>query len=309
MPRKAEPSFELKTIIWDIAATVGSDKCTDIQRQLGYELEKRRQKGSFFENEPDVRTISRIVNEVNTLTPEIVITKLPAHVWKLRNDYEAIKQLAKAKQTTPAPEQPRRAIEHDVAIFEKSDAIATERKFEWLKNLLKSGCFYSSQLDEVLQFMRFFGFESNKYVDSRLKYLCYVFCAKLEELCEFIQIYSSEIEWWGEIVKKADTSQFNFNDEWHRLIREAQEQSELHLNNIVNGIIGLDSQKYLVSFFTPDIQSAYDDLIRRGDLDSDDIHNLESQYIEWNRNFNKLIDDTWTTYLEYRAAVRDTLFL
>lgn len=307
MPKKPKPSFELKTIIWDIAATVGSDKYTDIQRQLGYELEKRRQEGFFFEDEPDVRTISRIVNEVNTLTPEIVITKLPAHVWKLRNDYKTIKQLAEAKQTTSAPEQTRRAIEHDVAIFEKSDAIATERKFEWLKNLLKSGCFYSSQLDEVLQFIRFFGFESNKYVDFRLKHLCYVFCVKLEELSQFIQIYSSEIEWWGRIVKKADTPQFN--DEWHRLIRKAQEQSELHLNNKVNDIIGLDNQKYLVAFFSPDMQSAYDDLIRNGELGSDDIHNLESQYIEWNRNFNKLIDDTWTAYSEYRAAVRDTLFV
>ncbi|MFC1875488.1 hypothetical protein ACFLY3_05025, partial [Chloroflexota bacterium] len=34
MSKKPEPSFELKKIIWDIAATVGKNNPTDIQRQL-----------------------------------------------------------------------------------------------------------------------------------------------------------------------------------------------------------------------------------------------------------------------------------
>lgn len=315
MPRKAEPSFELKTIIWDVAATVGKNKSTEIQRQLGYELEKQRQKGFFFEDEPDVRTISRIVKEIDTLSPEIVVSKLPAHVWKLRYDYENIRQLAgvsnetsqsktDVKQTGITPEQTKRATEHDVRVFEKSDAIMNERKFERLNNLLKSGCFYSSQLDEVLLFQRFFSQESNKYVDFRLKHLCYISCAKLEELSEFIQLYSSEKEWWHRIIHKQDS--FEFNDEWHRLIREVEEKSEMaRSNQNGNDDIGYD-QLYLVTAYTPAMQSTYDDLIKSGELES---HNLESQYVEWKRKFDKLIDDTQTMYSEYRAAIRDILFL
>jgi hypothetical protein len=40
MSKKSQPSFELKKIIWDIAATVGKDKPAEIQRQLDIELEK-----------------------------------------------------------------------------------------------------------------------------------------------------------------------------------------------------------------------------------------------------------------------------
>lgn len=97
MPRKTEPSFELKLMIWDVASTVGKDKPTDIRNQLDYEIEKRRKAGSFFEDAPDVRTISRIVKEINKLDPEVVLAKLPAHTWKLRDDYESIRGLVKGK--------------------------------------------------------------------------------------------------------------------------------------------------------------------------------------------------------------------
>lgn len=101
MPRKPEPSFELKKIIWGVAATVGKDKPTDIQRQLDYELEKRRkEEGDFFEGTPDVRTISRIVKEINELDPEVVVSKLPSLMWKLRDDYESVKQLAQGSGQT-----------------------------------------------------------------------------------------------------------------------------------------------------------------------------------------------------------------
>jgi len=98
MPRKPEPSFELKKIIWGIAVKVGKEKHTDILRQLDYELEKRRKEdASFYEDTPDIRTISRIVKEINKLEPEVIVASLPPHVWKLRDDYENINQLAAIK--------------------------------------------------------------------------------------------------------------------------------------------------------------------------------------------------------------------
>ena len=98
MPRKAEPTWNLKKIIWDIAATVGTDNLRSIMRQLEYELEKRRKEGEFFEDTPEERTIKRIIeDDINNLEPEVIVAKLEPHIWHLRHDYEAIKQLAESK--------------------------------------------------------------------------------------------------------------------------------------------------------------------------------------------------------------------
>jgi hypothetical protein len=96
MPRKPEPSYKLKKIIWDIAATVGTDNYSVIQRELDYRLEELRkdENEDFFEDIPDIRTIRRVIEvDIQRLPPEVV-SKLPPHVWRLRHDYEEIKQLA-----------------------------------------------------------------------------------------------------------------------------------------------------------------------------------------------------------------------
>lgn len=98
MPRKPEPSFEMKKRIWEIAATVGKDNLVQIQRQLDHELWK----AEIREDTPDIRTIKRIVREINDLPQQIVVAKLPAHVWLLRDDYETIKQLVKGGTTGQA---------------------------------------------------------------------------------------------------------------------------------------------------------------------------------------------------------------
>ena len=94
MPRKKEPSFELKTLIWDKAATIGK-KPEVILRELENELRALRREREFYEEAPDVRTIKRIIEEdINFLSPEIVIAKLPPYMWHLRDDYETVKGLA-----------------------------------------------------------------------------------------------------------------------------------------------------------------------------------------------------------------------
>jgi hypothetical protein len=95
MPRIREPTFRLKTIIWDVAAKTGKSKLQAIQRQLDYELEKLRTEGEISEDTPDIRTIRRIIEkDINNLTLEVVVSRLPEHVWCLRADYETLKQLA-----------------------------------------------------------------------------------------------------------------------------------------------------------------------------------------------------------------------
>lgn len=101
MPRKREASFELKTIIWDKAATIGK-KPEVILRELDYELERLRKEGDFYEDSPDVRTIKRIIErDINELSPEVVIVKLPSYMWHLRDDYEDIKSLADGTAQEP----------------------------------------------------------------------------------------------------------------------------------------------------------------------------------------------------------------
>lgn len=158
MPRKREPSWDLKLIIWDIAARLGTDNLQAIIRQLDQELEKSRKEGDLFEDIPEERTIKRIINEgINRLPPEVVVSKLPQHVWSLRNDHEAIKKLAKKDVQTFAGEL-ENAVENgreasnesgslvaetgdkysveirkrDREVFKKSDIILNEERLEHL---------------------------------------------------------------------------------------------------------------------------------------------------------------------------------
>jgi len=105
VPRKKELSFELKMLIWDKAATIGK-KPEVIQRELDKELRRLRREQEFYEEAPDVRTIKRIFErDINLLSLEVVIAKLPNYVWHLRNDYEAIKKIAETTaRKFPLPE-------------------------------------------------------------------------------------------------------------------------------------------------------------------------------------------------------------
>ena len=105
MTKKAEPTFRLKKKIWDAAAKLGKQKYNAIQRELDNSLEKLRQDGSFFEDTPDVRTIKKIVQEINDLSPDVVIHELPQHVWHLRSDFRSI------RMRTLSPDQKRHFIE------------------------------------------------------------------------------------------------------------------------------------------------------------------------------------------------------
>lgn len=102
MPRREEPTFRLKEIIWDIAATIGRDNIPAILRDLDYKLEQLRKdkENDFCEDTPSERKIKQIVEGINKVPPEAVISKLPSYVWRLRNDYETLKQLAEESSQT-----------------------------------------------------------------------------------------------------------------------------------------------------------------------------------------------------------------
>lgn len=98
--RKREVSFDLKAIIWELAATTGN-KPVVIQRQL--DTDPRLGEMGLHEGTPDVRTIKRIIEkDINELVPEVVLAKLGPHLWHLREDYEDLKLMA-SKATSASP--------------------------------------------------------------------------------------------------------------------------------------------------------------------------------------------------------------
>jgi hypothetical protein len=103
MPRKNEPSFDLKQIIWDLAATIGTDNYAAILRQVDEKLRQLHKNEELFEDKtPDIRTLRRIIErDIQRLTPELVIAKLPRHTWHLRSDHKDVERLAEGTKEQP----------------------------------------------------------------------------------------------------------------------------------------------------------------------------------------------------------------
>jgi len=96
MTKKSEPSFKLKMIIWDAAVTVSTKNMAAVCRRANEMLGVRWDKGELLgEVMPEVRKVHAIIEDIQRLSPEVVVAKLPQRVWSLRHDQEKIKQLAK----------------------------------------------------------------------------------------------------------------------------------------------------------------------------------------------------------------------
>lgn len=297
MSRKPEPSFELKKIIWDVAATVGIGNIQAIVRQLDYDLEKRRKSADFFEDAPDQRTIKRIIEkDINTLSLEVVISKLPPHVWKLRNDYRDIKKLTTQKTEPPKQEfkdiQAVQVAIHDREIFEKSDKILNEDGFERLFECLKLNSFYDSQLTGILCFQEYFKSESHKYVDWHLDYICLRLCRSLFNLSEFIQVNSFGYFY---VAQGYDKSSESKSPHWYRFLKTLLDNAPVQYADNT-----LQDKLYFVLDETSDHQIMMPEI--------PDIF-IPERNLKWQREFDELTTNTRIEYREYRAAIRDTLFL
>lgn len=123
MPRRPEPSFSLKQIVWDITATVGTENFSAIYRELDHKLRQLHKNEEFYEEIPDERTVRRIIElDIQRLPPEVVVAKLPPHVWLLRNDYTAIKQLAAG--SIKAEQEPYEETSHKQKMRELAKTLA-----------------------------------------------------------------------------------------------------------------------------------------------------------------------------------------
>ena len=195
MPRKKEPSFKVKTIIWDKAVTTGK-KPEVILRELENELRRLYTQEDFYEEAPEVRTIKRIIeNDINLLSPEIIIAKLPPHVWHLRDDYEYIKSLA----GKTAPRQPL-SKEHSTA------ALIIASNLEKYRN--EPGAFLGTEIDKVWDRVYggwWIGEERAKLGDVDRK-VATELLGRLKEEGEFPEL--ADIEDWSELNDTQITENF-----------------------------------------------------------------------------------------------------
>lgn len=144
MPRKPEPSFRLKEIIWDLAAVTGAKNLSALQKDLDYKLEKLRKdtEEDFFEDTPDIRTIRRIIElDMNSLPPEVVVDKLPRHMWRLRNDYKIIERLVaegiEAKREVPEEVATEPKRDKPIGRLEKTEIVQEQEQPRGEANALK----------------------------------------------------------------------------------------------------------------------------------------------------------------------------
>lgn len=272
MARKPEPTWELKVIVWDIAAR-GESNFVAIQKQVDYELERHRQGNAgieIFEDTPDPRTIKKIITEdINKIPIESVVATLPRHLWKLRKDHDEILRFAEQSSaeksdlkehlglTVERPSQfhfmIREIYNHDRDIFYQSNDILNEQKLEDFIVQLNVHEYYENQVGDAREFCKFFYYESNKYINASLRNLAIELCNTLEKLSNFIEAY------------KIDEGRYYVVDPRDRF---------------------------------------YADYV-----DIDDVDKPHPEWEKFDKEFSQLRDTTQRSYKTYRVAVRETLLI
>jgi transcriptional regulator with XRE-family HTH domain len=183
--------------------------------------------------------------------------------------------------------------ETDKEVFEKSNKILNEKDFDKLFESLKHNYFYDSQLTAILGNLEFFQNEGNKFAGWHLNYLCLRVYQGLYALSEFIQVNSIERSLVAGYY--ANHSANSKNKDFNELLKNLLDNSPIpnyDISPLDECYLILDKHSHL-QIMTPEI---------------DDIFTYQS-YSEWQREFDRLVSTCENTYKEYRAAIRDTLFL
>ncbi len=299
MARKAEPSLELKTIIWDIAVRIGKTKLQAIQKQVDYEIEKRRKSNDveIFEDTPDTRTIKRIVNDdINEIPIEAVISTMPRHLWLLRNDYQELIKLESEQAQSNNQEYRYNNISasaaemHDKGIFAESDKILDESGFGALFESLYHNYFLDPDLTLLLKFMEYFNSKSNQYLNWHLNYLCFKLCRNYSELSEFIQMNSIE---YSHVFYHYDKyCRIPKNEDWCSFLKtNVGVIPQAIKDDFVNEVYFVLDERSHKQIMCPEIPDIF----------------KYKYYTEWKLEFVELLTDANSSYEEYRDIVRSTL--
>jgi len=102
MPRSPKPTELVIKETLRLAALLGRDRYTDIQRGLEQKLEfLREEEGVITGKTPDTRTIKWIVKDyINELPVEVVMAEFSASIWSLRDDYQELKKIQRQQYST-----------------------------------------------------------------------------------------------------------------------------------------------------------------------------------------------------------------
>ena len=287
---KTNVPWETKVVIWTQMAR--GKTITDIVQFLELNSDK-------YKNAPlDRSTISKVEKELSNL-PKSQLLRLLQESPELEDFVLEIKpELATIIKDTSSEIVESSSKQRDSDIFNKTDKIINETKFREIIEFLHNTCLRKSQMNRIFEFINFFNLEANKYIDIRLKYSCSQFCAVLQKLFDYIEIYNVEYLWYLRLIQEG-----KIKDKWHHFdVMPQDESDEEYLYYPDSGIRGIEELYLLLhkpaTYLFFDIQFP-----ESGFPESD------SSYVDWKQELDKLIADCDSSYSEYRSSIRDILYL
>ena len=234
MPKNPKLSWQMIKKILEYAGAVGRDNYIVIQRSLDNWLRSLPVEEQPMETAPDIRTIRRVVEEeLEKLSPEVLIEQLPQSVWRLRTDYEQIKELANGPTASSeiihhgtsdsADESRSEANLFDRNIFNTSDNIMNERELrDFLLGLELHHNYRLSEYLKVVRFWEFIGLEGNKYTDTEARQLLNNLWSVLDDLVPFLKEEFKE----DAKVKKEKDLEYRFDPSGLRYLRDDSAKAE-----------------------------------------------------------------------------------
>lgn len=140
-------------------------------------------------------TYKRLQQEILEM-PSAEVNTLPSGLKFWVEDIKSIKQVAKGsrqalqieKQPVSMSGQAESIRNHDKAIFRRSNAILSEQKLRDFLWPLDGGppIYYYGKADSIDEFLRFFSYVGNQYVDREAMRLCNNLCDALRKLRTFL---------------------------------------------------------------------------------------------------------------------------
>ena len=128
------------------------------------------------------------------LSPEKVVDSLTKDSMWIKSDIPTPKTIRnwlwkdKQKQLHLTKYQLASTKRHDIDIFKKSNDLMSEEKLLDFLWPLDGGppIYYHDKADKVAQFLNFFSYEGNQYIDPMLKNMCKILCDSLTKLGTFL---------------------------------------------------------------------------------------------------------------------------
>lgn len=141
----------------------------------------------------DRMTIKKVREEISRMPIEIctkLIEEVPEArelVLMARPELESILSETRIKEELP------RYIQHDIEVFQKSDAILSDKELLGILSRLEEVLlFWDSDLSKIWEYLLFFDLPSNLYSDANLRYLCHLSANSIRNVFAILEKDSCE---------------------------------------------------------------------------------------------------------------------